>query len=106
MKIKRFNQLNEGINNLDRFKPDEKVLEITFNGKFYVSLKNIEEMDAYREHLEQYESDIDTSRFYGVEQYICDTGEVANHFNYKLMDGSGMYIEDEEEYDNTKKYNL
>ena len=106
MKIKKFNQLNEKSVNLNNFKPDEKLLEVTFNGKFYVSLKDIENMNIYYTYLNEYNENTSTARFYALEEHISDTGKIVNHYDYKLMDGTGTYITNEEEYDNAKKYNL
>ena len=106
MIIKKFNQLNESYSDLKNFKSDEKILKVTFNGSFYVPLKDIENTEVYNKYINMYDEDIDTARFYAIEQYICDTGDVANHYNYKLMNGAGIFIDNEEEYDNAIKYNI
>jgi len=104
MKIKRFNESLEG-----SYNPADKILKVTFDGSFEVSMKRIENTNYYQNYY-KVPDDRDSCIHYGIEEYINETGEGANHYSYELYDGLGNLIEDEEEFDdqieNIKKYNV
>lgn len=93
MRIQRF---NEG-----KFDPNEKVYKVTFSGKVDVPLSKIEETERYHIYKNK---DKDFAILAGLEEYFYMSGDM--HFDYKLYDGAGNPIEDEELFDRTKKYNL
>lgn len=92
MKIQRFNE--------NKFNPNEKVYKVTFSGEVDIPLSTIERTDKYQ----QYKKDGDFAILAGLEEYFYDAGDM--HFSYKLYDGAGNPIEDEELFDKTNKYNL
>lgn len=93
MKIQRFNE--------NKFDPNEKVYRVTFSGEVDVPLSTIEETDKYQQYKEK---DKNFAILAGLEEYFYEQGDM--HFSYKLYDGTGNPIENEELFDNTKKYNL
>ena len=93
MKIQRFNE--------NKFDPNEKVYKVTFSGEIDVPLSELKQMDKYNEYKVK---DKDFAIFAGLEEYFYENGDM--HFSYELYDGAGNKIEDEELFDNTKKYNL
>ena len=92
MKIKKFNE---------NFNPYEKVYKVTFSGEAVVPLSRIKEMDKYHQYKD---SDPDFAILAALEEYFYESGNM--HFDYKLYDGAGNPIEDEEQFDNLIKYNL
>lgn len=92
MKIKKFNE---------KFSPTEKVYRVTFSGEVDVPLSRIKETEKYWQYKD---SDPDFAIFAALEEYFYNSGDM--HFDYKLYDGAGNPIDDEELFDKTIKYNL
>ena len=100
MKIKKFESYNT---NFNKFDSDEKVLKITFDNVIYVKLSDIEETDKYKEFVGE-GVDPKHARLYGIEEYCYYTG--VPEFDWELYDGDGNKIEDEDLYDEEKKFKI
>ena len=87
MKILRF---NEAIN----YKPTDKIIKGTLHWDFEIFR---EDLDSYINTFDDLES--------ALQVYLRDNMSNKN-FDYKLVDGNGNEIEDEEEFDDANKYNL
>ena len=113
MKIKKFSQINESYN----YKPTDKVLHVSIED-FDVPLMDIEKTEAYKRALSDHINNQgrpyypnvtlkeakESSIMYGIEEWVYTSGNAK--INWKLFDGSGNPIEDEEVFDNSIKYNL
>lgn len=93
MRIIRFNE--------NKFDSNEKVYKVTFSGEVDIPISKIEETDRYNIYKDK---DKNFAILAGLEEYFYMSGDM--HFDYKLYDGAGNPIENEELFDNTKKYNL
>ena len=109
MKIKRFNEtLNK------KYDPTEKILKVTFSGSLDDPLKKIEDTEYFNKYYNTGSASSVRNRSecitYGIEEWLNESGEGANHYQYELCDGNGNLIENEEEFDKQveriKKYNL
>jgi hypothetical protein len=103
MKIKRF---NESLNK--KYNPTDKILKVTFSGSLEVPLKKIEDTEYFGRY---YKGDNRSECIaYGIEEWLKESGEGANHYQYEICDGNGNPIENEEEFDKQvermKKYNI
>jgi hypothetical protein len=103
MKILKFNENN---NDDDSYK---KFVKITFEGELEVPFEDIKRTEAYQN---AFYKKYDNPLFYGVEGYLEQNTDNIN-YNYRLVDGNGNPIDDEEEFDKKvelynagKKYNI
>ena len=110
MKIKRFDE-SLAISK-PKYAPTDKILKVTFNGSLDVPLKKIEDTEYFNKYYNTGSSERNRSECitYGIEEWLNESGEGANHYQYELCDGNGNLIENEEEFDKQveriKKYNL
>ncbi len=103
MKIKRFNESLKST-----YLPTDKILKVTFSGSLEVPLKKIEGTEYFNNYYKVFNRSECIA--YGIEEWLKDSGEGANHYKYELYDGNGNPIKDEEEFDKQvermKKYSI
>lgn len=107
MKVKRF---NESLNS--KWNPTDKILKVSIKD-FEVALKDIEKTDAFQREYDRYlrtspgANEYNARRnaiYYGIEEWIYCTG--SSDVTFKMVDGNGKQIDDEEMFDKSIKYNL
>ena len=104
MKIRRFNEANV-IRKINGLKPTDKVVRLTFSGTLDVLLEEIEKTNYYINYI-GLDEDKDGVISYALEEYLYNSGESSNFYDWKLYDGNGNPIEDEKMFDTSIKYNV